>query len=240
MKFITLGSSSLANGYLLTNGKEALVIECGVKIMEIKKHLDFDVSIINAAVVTHRHLDHSKHIKGYLNAAIDVYALKETFGDIEHNRAKVVQPQKLYTAGRFKILPFHVEHDVPCVGFLIRHPETGTIVFITDTYKVDYVFSGLTHILIEANYSDDIVQRNIESGRLQPIVRDRVFSSHIELQTCKQILLNNDLTKVQNIVLVHLSDGNSDAKRFEQEISAATGKPVYIADKHLILDFTKN
>jgi hypothetical protein len=39
----------------------------------------------------------------------------------------------------------------------------------------------------------------------------------------------NDLSKVQEIWLLHLSDGNSDADRFKREIQELTGKPVYVA-----------
>ena len=68
MRFITLGSSSLANGYLLFNGKEALVIECGVRMSNVKRLLGFDISVINCVLSTHAHRDHSKYVKEYLNA----------------------------------------------------------------------------------------------------------------------------------------------------------------------------
>ncbi len=244
MKFICLNSRSLGNGYILTNGGEALVIETGVSLKEVKeKCLDFDISIITGALCSHGHGDHSKYIAQYMDAGIDVYALPETFiahGIDIHNRARSVEEGKVYKSGNFKFIAFEVIHDVPAVGFLIDHPETGTILFVTDTFMLDCEFENLSHILIEANYADDILQKNIDSGRLQPIVRNRVFSSHIELETCKQILLDSDLTKVQEIVLLHLSDGNSDARRFVREISAETGKPVYVAEKGVELDFTKN
>lgn len=45
----------------------------------------------------------------------------------------------------------------------------------------------------------------------------------------KDFLKANDLRHVQEIWLLHLSDGNSDADRFKREIQELTGKPVYIA-----------
>ncbi len=243
MKFICLDSRSLGNGYILTNEREALVIEAGAPLKDVKKGLDFDISIINALIVSHSHGDHSKFMLSYLDAGIDTYALPETFlayGADNHHRAKSVESERVYKVGNFRVMPFEVMHDVPAVGYLIDHPETGEILFVTDTFMLDYQFDNLSHILIEANYCDDILQANINSGRLKPIVRDRVFGSHIELQTCKNILMDSDLSEVQEIVLLHLSDGNSDAKKFIREISAETGKPVYVAEKGLELDFTKN
>ena len=51
----------------------------------------------------------------------------------------------------------------------------------------------------------------------------------MELKTVKDFLSANDLSKVIEIHLIHLSSANSDAERFRKEIQAITGKPVYIA-----------
>jgi hypothetical protein len=39
----------------------------------------------------------------------------------------------------------------------------------------------------------------------------------------------NDLSKVQEIWLLHLSEQNSCEKRFKEEVQKITGKPTYIA-----------
>jgi len=57
----------------------------------------------------------------------------------------------------------------------------------------------------------------------------------MSLQTCKKLLSENDLRGVSNIVLLHLSDGNSDAKKFLREVKEQTGKKVFIAEKGLEL-----
>jgi phosphoribosyl 1,2-cyclic phosphodiesterase len=49
------------------------------------------------------------------------------------------------------------------------------------------------------------------------------------LEQVKEFLKANDLSKVQQIVLIHLSDGNSDEALFKTEIQKLTGKPVYVA-----------
>jgi hypothetical protein len=62
----------------------------------------------------------------------------------------------------------------------------------------------------------------------------------MSLATCKKTLLANDLSKVRNIVLIHLSDSNSDARRFKKEIEDITGKVVHIADTdYTIENFSK-
>jgi hypothetical protein len=54
-----------------------------------------------------------------------------------------------------------------------------------------------------------------------------------------ETLLANDLSAVNNIVLIHLSDCNSNALEFQQGIKKATGKTVHIANKLMILKFNK-
>lgn len=55
-----------------------------------------------------------------------------------------------------------------------------------------------------------------------------LLKSHFSLENIKKFLLANGLSRVQEIWLLHLSDGNSDAERFKREIQSLTGKPTYI------------
>lgn len=56
MKLKVLGSSSKGNCYLLESDKEVLIIELGISFKEIKKALNFDISKVVGALVTHEHL----------------------------------------------------------------------------------------------------------------------------------------------------------------------------------------
>jgi ribonuclease BN (tRNA processing enzyme) len=217
MKLTVLGSSSSGNGYLLHNGGEALVIEAGIRLLEVKKKLDFQLCTINGCIVTHRHLDHAKYIRQYADAGIDILAPEGAFPGNHYRFHKGIHG-KGYKLGRFRIVPFEVPHDVPCFCYLIDHPDTGRILFLTDTWICEYKFPDLRHIIIEANYSDDILEENILKGIEHPSKRERLLTSHMELKTTKTFLKAQDLLKVQNIVLIHLSERNSDAKRFMAEI----------------------
>ena len=137
------------------------------------------------------------------------------------------------------MFPFEVHHDVPCFGYLINHLAAGRILFLIDTYLCEYTFPDLNHIIIEANYADDILEENILKGLEHPNKRDRLLTSHMELKTTKAVLMAQDLSGVQNIILTHLSDRNSDEERFVDEIKALTGKPVYAAKAGLSIDLTK-
>jgi ribonuclease BN (tRNA processing enzyme) len=127
------------------------------------------------------------------------------------------------------VIPFPAFHDVPCVGYFIKHPDCGSIMFLTDSCQSGYTFSGLNHILIECNYSDTKLIESINAGRVLPTQRNRLMVSHMELESCKQALKENDLSNVANIVLLHLSFNNSDEHLFVSEVQKITGKAVYAA-----------
>ena len=57
MKFSVLASGSKANCYCLQNDNEVLIIEAGVSFMEVKKHLDFNISNIRCILCSHEHFD---------------------------------------------------------------------------------------------------------------------------------------------------------------------------------------
>jgi len=244
MKLKVLGSSSTGNGYILENDTEALIIEAGIRLSTVKKALGFNISKIAGALVSHEHGDHAKYIRSYIESGIDIISSRRVFEsqtDLAAScRAKVVKPGKGYKIGRFKVIPFELHHDVPCLGFLISHPDTGNILFITDSFMSDYVFQNLSHIILECNYADNILERNIENGSVYPGMRPRLLQTHMELETCKGIIQANDLDQVINIVLVHLSSGNSDEARFVSEVQQVSGKPVYAARKGLEIEFNKN
>ncbi|MDR1881784.1 MAG: MBL fold metallo-hydrolase [Prevotella sp.] len=248
MELKILGSSSAGNCYVFDNGKEALVVECGIPFQEVKKAVDFDISRIVGCLVSHEHGDHAKNVQKFLDARIRLFASIGTIqkmGIIEKIITAAFYPIALkarekQVVGNFTILPFDVQHDAAePFGFLIQHYEMGTVLFATDTYYLPYRFNGLNNILIECNYRLDLLEANIEAGRVHAITRDRTIQSHMSFDTCKEALLANDLSAVNNIVLIHLSDSNSNALEFQQGIREATGKTVFVADRGMKLNFNK-
>ena len=238
MELKILGSSSKGNGYVLEADNEALIIEAGVKLLEAKKAVGFNISKMVGCIVTHQHNDHAGYVQEYAKAGVVVLALSSVIESKKLVRNyKTIEIGKGYMLGNFKVLPFEVMHDVPCVGYLIEHPECGKVLFVTDTYAMQYRFTGVTHWLIEANYADDILTDNILEGRIPQAMRRRLLTSHMELNNTKEVLISSDLSKTRNIVLIHLSDGNSDERRFIAECKAATGKCVVAANAGMVINF---
>lgn len=138
-------------------------------------------------------------------------------------------------------MPFDVIHDAAePFGYIIDHPESGKVLFITDTHYSTYKFKGLNHIIVEANYVDEIVDDLLNSGKLELFRYKRIHNSHMSLSTCKKLLDANDLSEVMNIVLIHLSSGHSDEKRMKKEVIEQTGRLVHIASKGMTIPFNKS
>jgi phosphoribosyl 1,2-cyclic phosphodiesterase len=237
MKLKVLGSSSKGNCYILETPTGNLLLDAGVPFKEIQKALKFNLSGVRGCLVTHEHGDHSKAVKDVVKSGIDVYASKGTIEamKLNHHRLWIVQsswPGYQFTIGDFTILPFKTEHDAADpVGYLVQYIPTGEkLLFATDTYYLRYRFQKLNYILVECNYCPDILKANIESGSVPQTLANRLLESHFSLENVKGFMEANDLSEVRKIVLIHLSDGNSDAARMKAEIEQLTSKDVEVAE----------
>lgn len=243
MTLTTVGSGSSGNCYVLQDENEALIIEAGMKLIEAKKALGWNIAKVVGCVITHSHNDHAGYAKDYEDAGFTLLALPEVIQAKRLTMAKPITIGKRYRMGGFDILPFPVMHDVPCVGFIITHKDTGRILFATDTYAlarwerdaggreyvIPYTFTGINHWMLEANYSDRILRRNIDNGNIPEVFRKRLMTSHMSIRNCIDTLKRMDLSMTHDIMLIHLSDGNADERDFVKRVREATGKRTYVA-----------
>jgi len=233
-----LNSNSSGNGYVLESKDEKLLLECGLKPLELKKAIDFDLSGVAGCLLTHEHLDHSKYMNDYAKMGIDIYSSKGTFGDKENHRFKVKKSGDKFSVGKFKVIAFDVKHDArEPFGYMINHEECGNVLFVTDSYYTQYNFKGLNNIIVEANYCKDILLDKLVNGKIMPFLYKRIVDSHMSIQTCMDLLKANDLSAVNNIVLIHLSNSNSDERRFKTMVEESTFKNVHVANRDMVIDF---
>lgn len=229
-----LASSSAGNAYRVTDGKTTLLLEAGIRFADLRKALGYQISSIAAVLISHEHADHCKAAADLAKAGVDIYASQGTMDALKlpGHRAKPIQSKKQFNIGTWTVLPFDVQHDVAePLGFLLANQAGEKLLFATDTYYIRYRFPGLTHIMVECNYSIRILSENIASGRVPASMKPRLLRSHFSLENVKEFLKANDLSKVQEIWLLHLSDNNSHETLFKREIQELTGKQVYIAKR---------
>lgn len=222
MKLKVLASGSTGNSYILETEAQALVIEAGVPFKKVLRNVDHRKIV--GVLVSHEHKDHSKYIEEY-----------KRYGKRYVSNEQLSKKAEWF--GEFRVRAFEVFHNVPCYGYLIEHSEMGKLIFATDTGYIEYKFPGVNHWMIECNYSKDILDQRVKEG-FNTHLADRIVKDHMSLETCKLFFARNDLKATRNIVLLHLSDGNSHAEQFQKEIEELTNKPTYIADEGLEIDLS--
>lgn len=227
----SLASSSKGNSHLISDGTTSILLDAGLSIKELRQRLNFGLSDIKAVLVSHSHKDHSKAVDDLTKAGIDVFLSKNTAEEIKAtgHRINIIEPEKQFTIGAWQIKAFSLVHDVLNLGFLMANQTGEKLVYLTDTMYCPYRFQGLSHIMIEANYALDILDANVLNGSVPVEMKRRLLKTHLSIDNAKDLLKANDLSRVQEIRLIHLSDGNSDETRFKREVQALTGKPVYVA-----------
>lgn len=243
MELHILGSSSKGNCYVIQNDNEALIIDAGIRFIDVKKALDFNISKSVGCLISHRHGDHSKYAIDIMKSGIPILTLQDVIDSRELRGSNVYRIKKIglvYKLGNFRVAAFPAIHDVPTVGFLIEHQAIGRLMFLTDSADCRYIFPNLNHIMIECNYSYKILYKAVNDGITSRYQMLRLSNSHMELDTCKRILSDNKLDLVHNIILLHLSDNNSNEKLFESEIQRMTGKITHSAKKGLRLILNNN
>lgn len=132
-------------------------------------------------------------------------------------------------------MPLPVEHNVENYAYLIEHKEIGKLVFCTDAISFPYKIKAVNHMLIEANYSNDIVLDNMMKG--YEIRSQNQY--HMELEDTIECIKNNMSSELNNVVLIHLSEIQSDEQMFIEKVHAETGVRPVVAEKGLTININK-
>lgn len=243
MKLIVINSNSSGNAYALDSGSEILLLEAGMKMADVKRSIDFRLQDVVGCICSHVHGDHAKYATEFAKFGVNVYgpqdiADKKQFPFGKFTPLLVERTRKI---GSFMVVPFANYHDTPIYGYLINHPSMGTMLFSTDSYKIGITLTGVSHFLIEANYSDALLKENVWNGNINKSQADRIMLSHMSLDYCIQYLRDCEAQKsARTITLCHLSERNSDPAIFRNTVAGAFGVPCFIAQKGLVVELNKD
>lgn len=223
-------SGSKGNLYLVTAGSMKILLECGVSKSDILK-CDFRLSDIDACFISHEHKDHAKAWETMLKHGVTIFTtngtakaagIRKYCGLQYYEPARVFAPDVSITA-----IPLHHDAMEPA-GCIIKN-GTDSLLYATDTYYLDDVVNGLTHIAIECNHSYKTLQDHAAGDAVAMKLADRIAHSHMALETLLDWLEACDLSKCREIWLCHMSDTNGDAEGFKQAVQKATGLPTFVA-----------
>lgn len=247
MKLTVIGSGSAGNCYVFEGQRSALILECGIAPEKVFRSTEVKPSQVAGCLITHEHGDHAKYARKFSDLGMTLYASSGTLTALGLNdgtRVRTLQAMMPRWIGEWTVRPFPVIHDAQQpLGYIIEHPECGKILFITDTRYVPYSFKaqGLDHIMVEANYSDDILDDNVLIDRLPMDRATRVRHTHMSLRSACELVKANETAALKTVILLHLSEGNSDAERFAREAAkSALLAKVYVATAGLSIELNKN
>ena len=244
MELKIIGSNSAGNAYALDSGNEILLLEAGMKMADVKRAIDFRLQDVVGCIVTHEHGDHAKYAVEYARFGVEVYgpkALENGKKSFPFGKYHSLIVERTKNIGNFKVVPFHNYHDVEIYGYLINHPDCGSILFSTDSYKLGMTLRGISHFLIEANYEDSLLKENVHNGSISKAQSDRIMLSHMSLNYCIEYLRDCEAEKsAKTITLCHLSERNSDPTIFRNTVAGAFGVPCYIAQRGTIIELSKD
>ena len=148
LKCISTGST--ANCYLLSNGKEILILDMGIKYANLITEID-DLDKVVGAVLSHHHTDHNAY-----NGKHRTSELLEQIG-IRVLSPDNVSLHKKYKLGSFEIIPVENVHNVVCYGYVIRI-DNEFVYFATDTSKLSKISNiQFDHLIVECNYCNYLV-----------------------------------------------------------------------------------
>ena len=231
----TLGSSSKGNCYRLLSGGRSLLLECGLPWKEIRQKLNHETTSLDGCLVTHAHKDHCRAAADVLKAGIDLYTTETAFQYFgiegpQHRFHPLIVRMRIVIANHWRVQAFETYHDSPgSVGFWIEDmSDYDRLVFLTDTAFSYFTFPQTNIFMIEANYSEDILRRNVEAGLIDPARAKRIRESHMSIERVIELLKVNDLSRCRQIHLIHGSEGNSDSALFKRMVQEATGVPVTV------------
>ena len=155
-------------------------------------------------------LDHCKSEKDFLNMGIPVFKPYEN---------KTLSAR----LGSFAIQAFKLPHNgIENYGFLIA-AGAQKILYMTDFEYCQYTFKNqkINHILIECNYQNEYVDRNIPNY-------EHKLRGHCELETCKGFVETNKSEELKTVLLLHMGFGTCDQLECVEHIQKIVGQEVLV------------
>lgn len=255
LRFVTLGSGSSGNFYMIFTREEALVVDVGLGTRTIKKHfreLGLSFPPLTRILVTHDHADHVKSVGSLSHdMSFNVYTTRMVHRGIDGNysiRHKVdaalrqyIEVGKSYEIGMFTVRPFHVPHDSnDCVGYEIQ-ARGITFTIITDaghvTDEIREAVREANYLVIEANHDEEMLM----NGPYPEHLKRRVASptGHMSNRLCGETLAECATEKLRHVWLCHLSEENNHPELSRKTIEQQLRSVGIIAGADFQLDVLK-
>ena len=194
LKFISFGSGSSGNCYLLYTETDALLIDVGVGIRTLKKHFhDYGVTFdqIHHVLLTHDHADHVKSVGSISrDYNLPVYTTHKVHVGIERNYCvrQKISPELAHV----------IDKDVTfCLMTDIGHMTDEMLAHV----------SQANYLVIEANHDKEMLR----TGPYPQYLKERIAGpkGHLSNVECATALAEHATALLKHVWLCHLSEDNN-------------------------------
>lgn len=255
LKFISFGSGSSGNCYLLYTETDSLMIDIGVGVRTLKKHFHnygLRIEDVKNILLTHDHADHVKSVGSVSNDYhLPVYTTRKVHEGIERNycvrkkispdQVRVIEKGTPFTLGSFHITPFGVPHDsTDNVGYKIEC-EGVTFCLMTDvghvTEEMRKIIGEVNYLVLEANHDMEMLQQ----GPYPQYLKDRISgqNGHLSNKDCAIALAECATEKLRHVWLCHLSEENNHPELARKTVEQILRSYGIVAGKDFKLEILK-
>ena len=255
LKFISFGSGSSGNCYLLYTETDALLIDTGVGIRTLKKYFHdygLQLSAVRNVLVTHDHADHVKcvgsvssdfHLPVYATHTVhkgifENYCVRKKIGA---EYTKFIEKGETVQLGDFKITSFGIPHDSSDnVGYRIIYQDV-VFCLMTDvghvTDEMKSFINEANYLVIEANHDEEMLLQ----GPYPQYLKNRIMGSegHLSNKDCAKALAENATPALRHVWLCHLSEENNHPELARKTVEMILQSYGIIPGKDFMLDVLK-
>ena len=193
--FKCLATGSSGNCYLLKMGSSTIVLDAGCEWNKLTSNVN--LNDVDLAYISHEHKDHSKNYEKLVLRGVKCLDGINT-QEITKNEinAKI--------RGKLRVLRVPIKHGACNNCALVVKSEEDIVLYATDFNICEYDLSKFkfTRIIVECNY----LEENIPDGEVDIKVK-RQINTHMGLEGLKLFLNTLDLSKCEEIDLIHISQG---------------------------------
>lgn len=220
-------TGSDGNASVISDGETLVLIDCGINYKTVNKMIDYDLYKVHNAVITHKHSDHTSHATDFMRYGMKVWATNRTWKECfvlgMKTNCKTFQQGKQFEIGTFLIKPFPVAHtnidgsECENSGFLFYSKQTKErLLWITDAAYIENTFPAVDYIAVECSYFD-VEDYSSELKYINTFVEKRRLESHLSFNRCVKFLKKQDLSKVKEIRLLHITKSQGDIAEVMRE-----------------------
>ena len=246
MQFASLGSGSKGNGTLVASEQTCVLVDCGFGLRDTQARLarlGVAPQDLSAILVTHEHGDHVRGVAALARRfRIPVYTTFGTAQAVAGRRSSLddtqlheVRPGRAFNLGDIEVTPVAVPHDArePCQYLFAR---AGLILgVLTDlgnvTPHVQTHYARCDALVLETNHCPQM----LADGPYPPALKRRVGGhlGHLNNGQAAQLAAGLDASRLQHLVLSHISEKNNTPER---ALAAVTGAVELAASRLHVAD----